>query len=504
MTPLFAADRSMKTNNPTCLVLGSMPMDVIRRKNADRTVDRLYVHVGHTAGNVATMLAAGFGWRTLPVAHFDGFGWGGRLKEDLERYGADVRFVTTGGDGGTTFFVETHKTGPDGRPKVGRETRVPRGGRFSSYRLPTKETARALLDGPLADPPPPDVLFFTEPVAGHRLVAEELRARGTFVYFEPPKRATSRELASGIAVADVVKFSDEDYPDVSFAEGLADRLAIQTMKGEGVRFNLRGAGWRTVPPVPNPDFLDGEGAGDWTSSAFLAALGRRGLPRLADLDESTVADCLREAQETASRSTSFLGSKGMLEDRFPTPPAWLDPSQDPAPPPPVPPKPGKGAPEPVDCGAGGTMYVCPAPIEGRTGPTVFLAGPIGGAPQWQQSVPKLAAKLGLGGVSWLNPRGRHLSHRPQVEWETRGLRACDVVLFWIPPQAEPADKPYALTTRMELAENLALGKRIVLGIDPAVPYMRHARFLAERYGVKVHATLEDCLRALERELARRG
>ena len=57
---------------------------------------------------------------------------------------------------------------------------------------------------------------------------------------------------------------------------------------------------------------------------------------------------------------------------------------------------------------------------------------------------------------------------------------------------------------MELAENLARGKSVVLGIDPDVPWMRHAKFLAERYGVKkVHATLKDCLRALKRELARR-
>ena len=490
----------------SCLVSGSMPMDIVQRKEPDGSLRRLYVHVGNTAGNVATMLAAQFGWHTLPVARFDGSGWGLRLKEDLERYGADTRFVSAEGEGGTTLWVETHKRDRQGLPKVGIETRSPRGGRFASYRLPTLERARALLDGLLADGAP-EAFFFTQPVPGHRLLAEGLRAQGTLVYFEPPKRLVPKEMAKAVAVADIVKFSNEDYPDVSFAEGLADKLAVQTMKGEGVRFNLRGTGWRTVPPVANPAFVDGEGAGDWTSSAFLAALGRRGLPRVADLDEATVADCLREAQETASASVSFLSSKGMLEDRFPAPAAWLDPAQDPAPPPAPPsgPKKAKAASAPVDCGAGGTMYLCPAPIEGRTGPTVFLAGPIGGAPQWQRSVPKLAAKLGLGGVSWLNPRGRHLPHRPQVEWETRGLRACDVILFWIPAQAEPADKPYALTTRMELAENLARGKRLVLGIDPAVPYMRHARYLAELYGVgTVHRTLEETLLALKRELARRG
>ena len=487
----------------TCLAAGSMPMDIVQKKEPDGSVRRLYVHVGGTPGNVATMLAAQFSWRAMPVARFDGSGWGSRLVEDLERYGADTRFVSTEGDGGTTLFVETHRVDRDGNPKISYRSQTPRGGPFTNYRYLNKKDVPAFLARLGADRP--DVLFYDQPAVGLRTLAEALRPRGTLVFFEPPTRCDPKDLAKSLASADIVKVSSEAYSDAAFLEGLSDKLVVRTMNKEGLRFNLRGAGWRTLPPVANPDFVDGEGAGDWTSSALLAALGRRGLPRIADLDEATVADCLREAQETASRSVGFLGSKGMLEDRFPAPAAWLDPAQDPAPPPVPPsgPKKEKAAPAPVDCGKGGTMYSCPTPIEGRTGPTVFLAGPIGGAPQWQKSVPKLAAKLGLEGVSWLNPRGKHLHHRPQVEWETAGLRACDVILFWIPAQAEPADKPYALTTRMELAENLALGKRIVLGIDPDVPYMRHARYLAEIYGIKkVHRTLEETLLALKRELAR--
>lgn len=154
------------------------------------------------------------------------------------------------------------------------------------------------------------------------------------------------------------------------------------------------------------------------------------------------------------------------------------------------------------------MFLPPTPFAEKKGWTVFLAGPIGGAPPWQKSVPKLAAQLGLEGVTWLNPRGRRLANRPRVEWETHGLRACDYILFWVPKQSGPSDRPYALTTRMELAENLARGKRIVLGIgkdkDGDVPWMQQARFLAERYGVKkVHRTLEGCLGELKEEIARR-
>jgi sugar/nucleoside kinase (ribokinase family) len=484
----------MKTH--TCLVVGSMPMDVLARKRVPpaKGSDRFYVHVGHTAGNVATMLAAQYGWRTLPFAQFDDSGWGLRLREDLARYGADVRYVTAAGERGTTLFEETLRPGR----KPSRHSRTPGGLAQPSYDLVKPPRAQELLGELSGDPP--DVLFFAESTGAVQFLAAGLRARGTFVYFEPPDETSPGALDKGAAVADVVKFSDEDFPDSPFPDGLPGKLVIQTMNSHGLRFNLRGEGWCTLPPVENPDFVDGEGAGDWTSSALLAALGRRGLPRIADLDEATAAECLREAQEMASRSTSYFGSKGILEadGRFRTPPEWLDPAQDP----PAPVRPRKQPPPPVDCGRGGTMYSPPTAFGKKTGWTVFLAGPIGGAPYWQKAVPKLAEKIGLEGVTWLNPRAR----KTDVRWETHGLRACDYVLFWVPPPAAKMtvnDKPYALTTRMELAENLARGKRVVLGIAKGVRFVDHMSFMAKRYGVDVRRSLEDCLRALKREIARR-
>lgn len=48
-------------------------------------------------------------------------------------------------------------------------------------------------------------------------------------------------------------------------------------------------------------------------------------------------------------------------------------------------------------------------------------------------------------------------HQPsnQVQWETQGLRMCDVALFWIPnkdPKAELGHRVYAETTKMEIAK----------------------------------------------------
>ena len=89
----------------------------------------------------------------------------------------------------------------------------------------------------------------------------------------------------------------------------------------------------------------------------------------------------------------------------------------------------------------------------------------------------------------------------QVEWETQGLKMCDVALFWIPnkdPKAELGNRIYAETTKMELAENIARGKKIILGIDTEINDTRHMKFLAKRYGIKkVHTSMEECLEELK-------
>ena len=72
-------------------------------------------------------------------------------------------------------------------------------------------------------------------------------------------------------------------------------------------------------------------------------------------------------------------------------------------------------------------------------------------------------------------------------------------LLWIPykdPKAELGNRIYAETTKMELPENLARGKKVILGIDSEICGTRHMKFLAKRYGVKVHTSMEGCLAEL--------
>lgn len=117
--------------------------------------------------------------------------------------------------------------------------------------------------------------------------------------------------------------------------------------------------------------------------------------------------------------------------------------------------------------------------------SVFLAGPIVGARDWQAHAGQHLSKHPA--VQVFNPR---LYKAPefyaQVAWETRWLSRVDVILFWL---AEPdpefdhtlalkEGRAYAQTTRFELGEWCAKAKRdgsptVVIGGDKEFPGLRY-------------------------------
>ena len=84
------------------------------------------------------------------------------------------------------------------------------------------------------------------------------------------------------------------------------------MEADGLEFNLCGQGWVKVASVPNDNVVDWEGAGDWTTSQFIACLCERDILSIAQMSVDSVRECLENACATASHSVSYLGSKGMI------------------------------------------------------------------------------------------------------------------------------------------------------------------------------------------------
>ncbi len=147
-----------------------------------------------------------------------------------------------------------------------------------------------------------------------------------------------------------------------------------------------------------------------------------------------------------------------------------------------------------------------------SGPLVFLAGPIQGAPDWQaEAICLLAALAPILAVA--SPRHNYpageFSYAEQIDWETHHLRRAashGVILFWLAREVTPVPgRAYAQTTRFELAEwkvrHERDGARLVVGIEDGFSgarYVRH-RFAQDCPRVPVVDTLEAACAAAVRE-----
>ena len=303
----------------TCLLSGNFALDTIVTRDypngfvigkANKFTETVVVEsVGNTCGNVAAILPY-LGVESFPVAHFDQSEQGLQIKEDLQRYGADARFVQNSANGGTTLLRCTHK-----RDKMTGEHTVSFRATSPGSRFPRRRFLRVRDEAPAFVEKldfVPDVFFFDAAEAGLRYLAAELHNKGTLVYFEPESDADKAKFLKAVEVSDIVKFSHEKVSDLDFVAQKPDKLFIRTMGAEGLEFNLCGQGWVKIAPVPNDNVVDWEGAGDWTTSQFIACLCENDMLSVAQMTVESVRGCLEIACRTASRSVSYMGSKGMI------------------------------------------------------------------------------------------------------------------------------------------------------------------------------------------------
>jgi len=270
---------------------------------------KLIEEVGNTCGNVMCMLPY-LGVETYPIGHFDESEQGLKITADLKRYGANTRFVKNSKEGGTTLMTCIHKLDANGQHTMSHRATAPNS-RFPKRKQLRKDEVQGFVD---ALDFMPDAYFFDVSDAGPRELAKALKEQGVLVYYEPEGNKEMNKFLKCVEVSDVVKFSGTNILDTSFVANYPDKLFIRTIGEKGMEFNLRGQGWQKIAPVPNNNVVDWEGAGDWTSSVFLAELCKLNKLNIAQLTKQDVRKVLETAAATASRSVSYMGSKGMIHN----------------------------------------------------------------------------------------------------------------------------------------------------------------------------------------------
>jgi len=150
-------------------------------------------------------------------------------------------------------------------------------------------------------------------------------------------------------------------------------------------------------------------------------------------------------------------------------------------------------------------------VDSGEAPLIFLAGPIQGAPDWQEQASDIIAVLDPE-IVIANPRQpleladglQGQDFYDQVDWETHYLRQAGkrgVIMFWLAKEAEHnCGRAYAQTSRFELGEWKEYHRRdssiVVIGIEPG---FTNERYLRHRLGqdcpeIAIFNTLEQTCR----------
>lgn len=147
---------------------------------------------------------------------------------------------------------------------------------------------------------------------------------------------------------------------------------------------------------------------------------------------------------------------------------------------------------------------------GNDTPLIFLAGPIQGAPDWQQTAIEILKDRGADLASPRSAKKNYTEddYMVQVDWEHQHLlRASEYgsVMFWLAKEAEHVPgRAYAQTSRFELGwhfEKALDGRcRLVVGIEEGFSNARYLRYTIEKLSagkVKIVDTLQEtCEEAL--------
>jgi hypothetical protein len=156
------------------------------------------------------------------------------------------------------------------------------------------------------------VYFFDRATGPTVWLAERYAERRAVIVFEPSIPADTQLLARAVAVADIVKYSDDHA--AGGLDGIAvgprhDQFWIVTHGAAGLELSVDRETVERLPALP-ARVRDAGGAGDWTTAGMLFALGGRRQLTLARLRQA-----LRLGQALAALSCSAAGARGLTRRR---------------------------------------------------------------------------------------------------------------------------------------------------------------------------------------------
>lgn len=289
--------------NKQCFGAGLISLDIlIKDEESSRPVS---YYVGGTCGNVMMILSY-MGWESYPIARLDSSKQTTRLLADMRKFNVRTDFVSTD-SGKTPVIIQHNIIDKDGKPTHKFEFKDSKGRFYLSFSPVTKKQAEVVLDSLNHIP---NVFFFDRVSPANIMIAKWMHDKGVLVYFEPSCKTSTKGFWDCVQYSDIVKFSNQRIEDVESFEGINDKLIIQTLGVDGLRYRNKEYKWRYLPAIHVADVVDTSGAGDWTSASLIHFLCHS-----EDVSCSFSVnwdDCLIRAQKIAALSCKYDGARGLM------------------------------------------------------------------------------------------------------------------------------------------------------------------------------------------------
>jgi sugar/nucleoside kinase (ribokinase family) len=304
--------RAATAPSPICVGSGFVALDLVLIGNSQQNAS--FSFAGGSCGNVLTILAF-LGWDSVPVIRLKDDEQAAELLADLQKWSVNMRFVTKEPHGTTPVVVQRICTSINGDSYHRFEWKCPTSGVWlPRYRpLPSRMAIEVSTKMPR-----PRVFYFDRTAKSALILARKSKAAGALVFFEPSGIGDIELFRECVAIADVVKYSEERFAQRLSYGSTKPLLEIQTRGKEGLRYLWRGKPqnganpWRKLKAIPAVDFKDAAGSGDWCSAGLIHMLGRSGRRGLLQSSERRVVQALRFGQALAAINCRFEGARGAM------------------------------------------------------------------------------------------------------------------------------------------------------------------------------------------------
>jgi fructokinase len=295
---------------PVCVGTGLIALDVIM--NGDPS-NMLKIHAGGSCGNVLTILSF-LGWDSYPIARLGNNPAAQELVSDLKKCKVKTRLVATTSDGSTPIIIQRIKKDRQGNYVHRFEFRNPENGEY----LPSyKPVLGADVEHIVKKQPKAKVFYFDRSNRASIDFAKYYKKQGALIYFEPSSSSEIRLFEESLAVADIVKFSNDRIRDYSSVYPIQKvPLEIETLGKDGVRFRFshrcNKKEWISLKGYNISNHADAAGAGDWTSAGIISKIGTTGVKGFQKLTAEKIKAALEYGQALGALNCLFDGARGLM------------------------------------------------------------------------------------------------------------------------------------------------------------------------------------------------